>query len=244
MIQIMRRRLHFSMRDCVIRRSVCLSCGSTRVRCLFRLSLLCLWLLPGAALAGSVSVLALFPGKALLSVDGHQRFVSSGQTTPEGVTLISADPGGALLRIHGRRVRMKLNDRVGGPYTASPDSTVRIVKNNQGMFTTTGSINGQSTDFIVDTGASTVAMSAADARRLGIQYRIVGTRMRVRTASGTGTAYRIMLNSVTVGEISLQDVSAVVIEGAGPPAPLLGMSFLGRLKMRNTGEMLILSKPF
>lgn len=214
------------------------------MRCVFRLLAWCLLLCPGLVLAGSISVLALFPGKALLSVNGHQRFVSVGHTTPDGVTLVSADPSGAVLSVHGRRMRLRLNDSVGGPYTSSADSSVRIVKNDQGMFTTAGSINGQSTDFIVDTGASTVAMSAADARQLGIQYRIDGTRMRVRTASGGGTAYRIMLDSVTVGDITLEDVPAVVITGSGPPAPLLGMSFLGRLKMRNTGELLILSKPF
>ena len=112
------------------------------------------------------------------------------------------------------------------------------------MFQTTGSINGLPVQFLVDTGASSVAMNSAEARRLGIDYRVVGEETRVATASGIESAYAVNLERVKVGEIQLHNVAGVVIDGAQPQQVLLGMSFLGQLDMNNEGTVMTLRKKY
>ena len=97
--------------------------------------------------------------------------------------------------------------------------------------------------FLVDTGATTIAFSTAEARRLGIDYRS-GTRSIGRTANGTVTCYGVKLDTVRVGDITLQNVDAHVLEGMGPSNVLLGMSFLNRTQMNRDGDTLVLVKRF
>jgi aspartyl protease family protein len=112
------------------------------------------------------------------------------------------------------------------------------------MFRTVGSINGLTVRFLVDTGATTLAINAAEARRLGIDYRFVGRKGVVQTAAGNVPAYHLNLDLVRVGDIIQRQVPAVVIEGDSPDHVLLGMSFLGRLEMENTGQALHLREKF
>lgn len=96
--------------------------------------------------------------------------------------------------------------------------------------------------FLVDTGATAIVLNAGDAARAGVDYQRQGVRIGVRTASGTTSGYAVALRHVSVGDISLSDVRAVVLEGESPAMPLLGMSFLGRVKMRHEGAMLVLEQ--
>lgn len=110
------------------------------------------------------------------------------------------------------------------------------------MYTTVGSINGLPVSFLVDTGATTIAMNVVDARRLAVNYRFKGVEARVSTASGLAKAYRVSLDKVTVGEISLRNVKAVVIDGLFPKQVLLGMSFLGQLEIQRSAGMMQLKQ--
>jgi len=103
-------------------------------------------------------------------------------------------------------------------------------------------VNGGSVRFLVDTGATTIALPAADARRLGIDY-LKGPRGIVQTAGGPTAAYKVTLDTVRVGDIAINSVDAVVIE-AGLPFALLGMSFLNRTEMKREGETMVLTKRF
>jgi aspartyl protease family protein len=111
------------------------------------------------------------------------------------------------------------------------------------MFLTTGTINGQSVEFLVDTGATTVAMNDVTARALGIDYR-AGSRGLVETASGITEAYAVTLREVGVGSIRLPNVQAVVIRGAQPSRALLGMSFLSRTQIEHAQDMLVLRRKY
>lgn len=188
-----------------------------------------------------VKVMALFPGKAMVEIDGTQRFLRVGERSPEGVLLISADPHGAAIEVNGRRDKYQLGASYGGNFAKSEKREVRITRNSQGAFVTLGSINGRSTDMLVDTGATSVAMSEVHAKRLGIPYRISGKKSGVHTASGFANAYQITLARVQVGEIELTNVDGVVIKGDSPREVLLGMSFLKRVKMDVEGSVLVLS---
>jgi aspartyl protease family protein len=195
----------------------------------------------------SIGLLLLSSEKAILLVDGERRVLAVGQTSPEGVTLVETGQEHAIVDIAGQTHRLGLKRTLGaGAVTASGTDArhkeYRVYADRQGMFRTTGFINGQLTDFLVDTGATTIAMNAAQARRLGIDFRMDGTAVKVMTASGVELSYQVKLRSVKVGPIELNDVNATVMQGGFPTHVLLGMSFLGRLESERTPTMLLLRK--
>jgi aspartyl protease family protein len=119
---------------------------------------------------------------------------------------------------------------------------VTLAPDASGHYITLGSINGQAIRFMVDTGATAVALGLSDARRLGINYR-AGTPIRMRTANGIGQGYQVRLESVTLGNLRLSGIDAVVME-AELPIALLGMSFLNRTDMRQDAGNLVLTRRY
>jgi aspartyl protease family protein len=192
----------------------------------------------------SLRILGLFSGKAIVLVDGKQHLLSSGDTSPEGVKLISANAREAVIEVDGRRGTYTLGSHISSRY-AEPvrDSvTVQVWPDSSGTYRVSGSINGYPVKFIVDTGATTIAMNAPQARRLGIDYRVTGKPTLASTASGIAESYLINLRKVKVGQIELRDMEAAVIDGDHPSEVLLGMNFLGRLSMSREGKMLELKQ--
>ncbi len=94
--------------------------------------------------------------------------------------------------------------------------------------------------FLVDTGATSIALNDGHARRLGIDYRVVGKPLQVSTDSGTVRGWRVNLNSVKLGALEVLGVEAVVLEGGSPTEALLGMSFLSRVGWRVEQDLLVL----
>ena len=200
----------------------------------FELLLAGLLLLPSLTVsAPMVQVVGLFPGAAVLNVDGQRKLVRVGQTGPGGVEVVSADSRGAVLRVGGVERSYGLSREYSGAGYAAPEKTqLSVAKGVGGHYWIAGSINGQPVQFLVDTGATSVAINENQARRLGIDYRAAGQPLLVNTASGTAKAWRVRLNSVKVGSIDVLGVEAVVLEGESPSEALLGMSFLGRVSWR------------
>jgi aspartyl protease family protein len=112
------------------------------------------------------------------------------------------------------------------------------------MYTTVGSIDGLPVPFLIDTGATQVAMNASQARRLGIDYHVTGNPAEVTTASGVARAWMVTLDSVKVGNLEVRNVSAVVLEGEQPKVTLLGMSYLGRMEITNSGRLMTLRQKY
>jgi aspartyl protease family protein len=189
-------------------------------------------------------VVGLFTDRAVLLVEGQQRLLKVGQTSPEGIRLVSASSDSAILLIEGEEVTARLDGRVSASKNAIADEEVQVWRNSTGMYTTVGSINGLPVSFLVDTGATQVAMNASQARRLGIDFHVTGTPSAVTTASGVERAWLVMLDSVKVGELEVRNVPAVVLEGAQPALTLLGMSYLGRMKITNDGHLMTLRKKY
>ncbi len=105
------------------------------------------------------------------------------------------------------------------------------------MFLTVGTINGRTVRFLVDTGATTVAMNKSQAENNSVcDYRMKGERIVISTASGNVKGYRVRLKSVSLGKIKQRNVEAMVIDGDHPGPILLGMSFLGKLKVEKEGN--------
>jgi aspartyl protease family protein len=111
------------------------------------------------------------------------------------------------------------------------------------MYQVAGTINGRSVQFLVDTGATTVAMNDATARGLGIDYR-AGERSLVETASGIVEAFAVNLTEVAVGGIRVPNVRAMVIRGAQPSRVLLGMTFLSRTRIEHVQDALVLRRRY
>jgi len=196
------------------------------------------------AQALDVVVVGLFSGRAVVMIDGGApQTLSAGQSTAEGVRLVRADGETAELEIDGKRQVLRLG---GGRYGGGPageNPSARLYADGDGHFVSDGTINGTSVRFLVDTGATSVAMNSRDAARLGLAFR-GGPRERAMTANGTIVVYRVKLDTMRVGGIELHNVEAVVHDGDHPALVLLGMSFLNRVDMRRDGTLLTLTQRY
>jgi len=194
------------------------------------------------AVAIEVEVNGLFSGRAVLSIDGKQRILRAGQTSPEGVRLVRANSDVAVLDINGQVESLALNTRIGSSFSAATRKKVSIARNRNNAYYINGNINGRSARMLVDTGATSVAMNSADAKRMGIDYIRTGKKGSVSTASGVTEAWFVRLDNVSVAGITVHNVQAGVLEGSFPQQILLGMSFLSRVKMEESDGVLILSE--
>lgn len=196
----------------------------------------------GAVSATQVRVLALFPGKAMLEVDGKRKVLSNGQRLGE-VRLISATPARALVDIGGSREQLHLGSRVASRYAEPEREEIRLLRQGNAFYVD-GLINGQPARMLVDTGATAVALSEREARRLGIPYAADGRDAEVQTASGTAQAYAVRLKSLKLGTRTFTNVAAVVVVGEYPRHVLLGMNVIGAYEVDHRGNLMILrSRP-
>lgn len=195
------------------------------------------WLACTPAWAASVSVVGLFKDKAIVTIDGGKpRTLSVGQVV-QGVKLISADSGSANFDVDGKRRILSMGQSFAGAATRDRLS-VSLIADERGHFTAVGSLNGYPVNFLVDTGATSIAISSTEAKRMGIDYK-AGQAYGVNTAAGVVPAWRVTFNTVKVGSITMNHVDGMVLE-AGLSVPLLGMSFLNRMDMRRDGQSMTL----
>lgn len=195
--------------------------------------------------ARDILVVGLFKDMVIFKLDNAQYKLRVGEAGPHGIRLISSTSEQAVLDVDGVRHSYTL----GIPQSTRSydhDKTFSEAKiwADEGMYLTVGSINGFPVSFLVDTGATAVAMNTAQAKRLGINYRYTGTRSAATTASGVVNTWLVKLKSVKVGDIELHDIDGAVIEGGGPSTILLGMSFLKYVKMQREGNLLQLQQKY
>lgn len=201
--------------------------------------LLSLFALPVCAMDLQVKMLA--KDSALIVIDGKQRMLRAGAVSPEGVKLISANGQQAVVEIAGKRATLMLNRQIQTQFKQAEKSEVRIASARGGHHITPGRINGMPVEFMVDTGASIIAMNYLEAEKLGIDYR-AGTPITVNTANGQAKAYRVVLNRVSVGDIELNQVSAAVSTTNSPTIILLGNSYLSHVDLSVDSGVLILKE--
>jgi aspartyl protease family protein len=208
---------------------------------------LALMLLPWPLAAAQVQVIALTEGKATLVIDNAKpRTLAEGQVSPEGVKLVAATPASAIVEVDGKRSTLALGAyyRIAPESAATAASRVVIAADSQGHFLVSGTINNAaSVRFLVDTGATMVSISADDARRAGVNY-LSGKRSFTQTANGVAPVYRVKLDTLKVGDITLHNVDAAVHASGHLPIGLLGMSFLNRMEMKRDGAALTLIRRF
>lgn len=114
---------------------------------------------------------------------------------------------------------------------------VKLASNNQGHFVASGQINGQSVDFMLDTGATDVSIPAEMAERLKLEK---GFGVTLSTANGRAQGYRTRIDRLQLGDIVLRDVRALVVPGLDGKQVLLGMSALNKLEFTQRGGTMLL----
>ena len=213
---------------------------------IFNLIVLLAVLAPSLSVAvQEITVLGLFKNKAIVNVDGKQRVLTVGEPSPEGIVLVSANSEAAVMEVDGVTGTYGLGNHISGTFDKPAEGpVVQIWRDSYGMYSVIGNINSIPVTFLVDTGATFVAMNKNEAKRLSIDYLVTGTPSQASTASGVVNTYHVKLRTVRVGEIVLNNVDASVVDGNFPAEILLGNSFLNRLHMRREGPMLELKKKY
>jgi aspartyl protease family protein len=208
-----------------------------------RIIALLLALYCGPAAAADVALIGLIGEKAaVFALDGGEpKTVKIGQKW-NGITLVAVGRGQATVEIDGKQRVLQIGQHHRAAAAASDRQSVTLYADSRGHFITDGSVNGIPVRFMVDTGATVIALPASDARRLGMDY-LKGARGMVQTANGPAPAYRVQLDVVKLGGVQLNNVEAIVIE-QGLNVALLGMSFLNRVEMRREGELMMLNRRF
>ena len=203
-----------------------------------------LMLLPLAVAAQSVSLSGSLGDKALLVIDGKPRTVAVGSTV-QGVKLVNVSGNDAVVEVGGKRVTLALGGaqvNLGGAPSDGGGAQIVMVAGSGGHFTASGSINGKAVSFLVDTGATSMALSEALADRIGLDYR-KAQRGMANTANGPVPIHVMPLNVVRIGDVQVFNVEAVIV-----PAPmeqvLLGNSFLTRFQMKRENDRLTLDRRY
>jgi aspartyl protease family protein len=207
-----------------------------------------LWAIAASASGQTVTLNGSMGARhALLVIDGRARVVEIGATV-QGVRLISlsttqaeVDVGGQRRQLVAGASQVRIGDGAENARAGAGNGReVVLSADSGGHFTTQGQINGKGVTFLVDTGATRIALGQPDADRLGIDYK-GAPRSFASTANGNIAINTITLSSVRIGEVEVANVEAVVVPAAMPHV-LLGNSFLTRFQMQRNNDILRLTK--
>ena len=185
----------------------------------------------------------LFKDKALLTIDGNPHLLKVGASSPEGVKLLSSNSQQASILVEGQTLTLYLSQRIATAFKKPKFSEVKIPRSSNGHYFTAGTINGRSAKFMVDTGATVIAMNINEARRLGIDLRQAKRGMS-STAGGMVETFLVILDKVSVGNVTLHRIRASVINGDFPEQILLGNSFLSKVEMTEQAGVLAFRKKY
>lgn len=210
---------------------------------MLRIIALVLGLACGASAAAEVALVGVIGDKAaVLAVDGGDpKTVKVGQTW-NGIKVLSVQGDRAAVELDGRTRILQQGQHYRSAAPATDRAQVVLAAGPGGHFIAEALVNGAPMRFLVDTGATSIALPAREAARLGLDYRN-GARGVSNTANGPVTVYRVSLDTVRLGGIELHTVEAVVLE-SGLDTALLGMTFLNRVEMKREGSTMTLTRRF
>jgi aspartyl protease family protein len=200
-------------------------------------------LLNGAG-AQSVALSGVLGSKALVVIDGSPPKALGVGDVHLGVKMLSVGSDQAVVEIKGQRSTVRVGEApvsVGARRDTTSSNKIVLPLGSGGHFMAQGSINGKPIQFMVDTGATSIAMGISDAKRIGIDYQ-KGQLIRMGTANGVAQGWRVKLSSVRIGDVEVFEVDAVV--GPEMPFALLGNSFLSRFSMNRTSDQMVLERRY
>jgi aspartyl protease family protein len=213
----------------------------------FMPNFIALSLLAACSLAAHAADIALIgvigEQAAVIAIDGGEpRTIKLGQTR-NGVKIIAVEKTRATIEFEGKQRVLALGQHYRSAPVSDARQTATLAADARGHFFADATVNDQPLRLVVDTGASVVVLSAADAARLGIDWRDA-PRAAMQTANGRNIGYFVKIDRIRVGGIELRNVDGVVLEQGLGSYGLLGMSFLNRLEMRRDGEKMELIRRF
>ncbi len=197
--------------------------------------LVCMTIAPNVYSAPKIKYRGMLSGKALIKVDGRLIKLTSGQTSKNGVKLLSANLEAIVVLVEGKRYRYKKYSSQG---TILAEEVTLIRNPGSSGYWAKGRINGKDVTFLIDTGASHVVMNKDQARAFKIKRG--NKKIQVSTATKIETAYQVTLDTVSVGDFELQNIPAIITKHKYPPYPLLGMSFLRHVEINQKKEQMTL----
>lgn len=192
----------------------------------------------------SIKVVGLFKNAAMVEINGEQLLLKQNKPGPHGMVLRESDSKAAMIEVNGTVERFELGRGIGTRFRDHEPTEVVIQKNDYDQYITAGSINGLPVTFLVDTGATSIAMNEKTAKHLGIDYRVNGREAQAMTASGITRSWIVELESVKVGDIQVPNVRGAVVQGDSPYYVLLGMSYLNFVSFSEQGRSIRLQKKF
>jgi aspartyl protease family protein len=206
-----------------------------------------LFLLAAApASAQSVALQGMLGNRALLIVDGATPKAVPPGESHMGVKVVSTAGDQAVVEIGGKRQVLRVGEApasVGGGHAGAPvGHRIVLTAASGGHFLTEGSINGRAAYFMVDTGATSIGIGAAEADRMGIDYK-AGQPVQLSTANGVAGGWRVTLATVRIRDVEVRNVEAVVSQQPMPYI-LLGNSFLNRFQMRRENDLMVLDRRY
>ena len=208
-------------------------------------SVSCFWLavLPFAVQGADVALAGVIGARAVLVIDaGAPQTLAVGARSREGVKLVALRDEIATVEVDGRRKTLRLGEHAVHVKGGHQAARLQLQADSQGHFVSRGRINGIEVNLLVDTGATFVSLGRSDAKRIGLDYT-KGERGLTATANGTVPVWRMRLDTVELGGMTLHNVDASVHESE-LPLVLLGMSFLNRTQWQRDGDKLILQKRY
>lgn len=198
------------------------------------------WPLAAQPSGQSIALAGMLGSKALLVVNGGEpRAVGPGETH-QGVKVVSVTRDEATVEVQGTRRLLRLGESPVALGSSGSGKRIVLIADNQGHFVNTGTINGQQMKYMVDTGASVVAIGKPDADRMGIKVDD-SQKVVMSTANGSAVGWRVRLNSMRLGDVEVLGVMAVIMP-EGMPFVLLGNSFLTQFQMTRNNDQMVLEK--
>ena len=193
-------------------------------------------------MAQEVGLAGIMGSKAMLMINGSEpQAVPVGQTL-DGVKVVSVQGDQVMIEIGGKKRPLRVGQYAVGAANADGSGKIIMTADGQGHFYTTGTINGTSVRFLIDTGATMISLGMSDARRVGVDFNR-GEKTMTTTANGQAVVSKVQLDTVRIGDVTLHNVGALIHQ-TDMPIALLGMSFLNRMEMQRDGSTMTLKKRF
>lgn len=206
-------------------------------------TLLALLLCAAAPLAAQdVGLAGIMGSKAMLMINGGQPEAVRVGESLDGVKVVAIQGEQVIVEIGGRKRPLRIGQHAVGAPPSDGSGKITLTADGSGHFFTTGTINGTSIRFIVDTGATMISLGASDVRRLGLDFNR-GQKGYSQTANGQVLVSKVKLDTVTIAGVTLHQVDALLHQNDMPIA-LLGMSFLNRMEMQRDGGTMTLRQRY
>ena len=204
-------------------------------------ALVALCLAPSWANAQVVTLAGMLGSKALLVVDANPPKAVGAGDEFQGVKVLAVTKEEATIEINGARRTLRLGEApVSVGARGGSGKRVVLMADSRGHFVNSGTINGRVMQYMVDTGATTIAIGRSDADRMGLNYKGAAP-VRMNTANGVAQGWRIKLDSVRLGDVEVLGVEAIITPRPMPYV-LLGTNFLMQFQMTRINDQRVLEK--